>query len=527
MPIEWRREGVQLRRSIRGIAASFLLGAGVLIATQAAAAAPGAPAACSPVLAGLTLSPASVPGGATSTVTATVSCAPAKALTIALVGFGGAHVPAALHVAAGKTAASAAITTTTRTKVLRGWVTGKLGTVSHRAELTIVATPRTCKSPALSAIALPSLAIVGERPVLAVKLSCVPARAVRVSLKSTDVNLPVPATMTVGAYYAAASLALTPRAYLPGQYKSSVSVHDGTKTLAKTITVDPGLAKFSAPATIPGLGFMQVTLTGKAPAAGTVITFKSSSAAVVMPATLTMPAGTDQEVFDPTSVGKVSANTVVTLSATLGGRTLTSTTEVLGPWAPGDPVTVSPDPVSPIYGATADDQFTVQLGNPAPAGNVDVQLSADSPAVEVYPRTAIIQQGAMTPTLPFDIGIGSVTSPVHATLTFTLSTMEGDVAVPVAVTFEPGLAAVTVPPAITGGDSATGTITLAGPVDVASTVSLQSSSGSLTVPPSVVIQPGQSSVTFPISTQAGASAQQVTIQAFLGGDNLDAETTLS
>jgi hypothetical protein len=217
---------------------------------------------------------------------------------------------------------------------------------------------------------------------------------------------------------------------------------------------------------------------------------------------------------------------VVTLSAALGGRTLTSTTKVLGPWAPGDPVTVSPNPVSPVYGATVDDQFTVQLSNPAPT-NADVTASSDNPAVGVETRTAVISPGDTTPTLPFDVGTASVTSAVHATLTFTILTTAGEVTVPVALTVEPGLTSVTVPSTIPSGDSATGTITLVGPVDVASTVSLQSSSGSLTVPSSVVIQPGQSSVTFPIGTQAGASGQQVTIQAFLGGEGLAAETTLS
>jgi hypothetical protein len=517
---------VKPRRSISGIAVFTLVVAAVVIATQSAWATLGAPAACSPTLQGVTLAPASAPGGATSTVTATVSCAPAKALTVALVGFNGAHVPAALHVAAGKTSASGTITTATRTKAAQGWITEKLGTVSQRARLTIGVTPKTCKSPALSAIALPSLTFVGDRPVLAVKLSCVPATAVRLSLKSTDANLPVPAALTVGAYYGTASVALTPRAHQPGQYKSTVSVHDGARTLAKAITVDPGLSRFSVPATIQGFGEMQVSLTGKAPAGGAVVTFKSSSSTVVMPAALTIPAGADQEVFVPTSVGQVTADTVVTLSAALGGRTLTSTTKVLGPWALGDPVTVSPNPVSPIYGSTVDDQFTVQLSNPAPA-NVDVTASSDNPAVEVETRTAVISPGNTTPTLPFDIGTASVTSPVHATLTFTILTTAGEVAVPVSLTVEPGLATVTVPSTITSGDSATGTITLDGPVDVASTVGLQSSSGSLTVPSSVVIQPGQSSVTFPISTKAGASGQQVAIQAFLGGEGLAAETTLS
>jgi hypothetical protein len=384
-----------------------LLVAGVVIAMQPAQATLGAPAACSPTLRGVTLAPASVPDGASSTVTATVSCAPAKALTVALVGFNGAHVPSALHVAAGKASASGTITTATRTKAVLGWITEKLGTASQRALLTIGVTPKTCKSPALSG--------------------------------------------------------------------------------------------------------------------GTKVTLKSSSSTVVMPATVTIPAGVDEEVFAPTRVGNVTANTVVVLSAGLGGRTVTSTTKVLGPWALGDPVTVSPVRAGPVYGGTIDVQFSVQLGDPAPATYVNVTASSDNPAVEVETRAADI----FNTTTTIDVDTASVTSSVHATLTFTLQTLAGAETVPIALTVEPGLATVTVPSTITSGDSATGTVTLAGLVDVATPVSLQSTSGSLTVPSSVVIQPGQSSATFPIGTKAGASGQQVTIQAFLDDENLDAETTLS
>ena len=420
---------MKARRSISGIAVFALLVAGVVTAMQPAQATLGAPAACSPTLRGVTLAHASVPGGASSTVTATVSCAPAKALTIALVGFNGAHVPSALHVAAGKTSASGTITTARRTKAVRGWITGKLGTASQRVQLTIGVTPKTCKSPVLSAISLPSLSFVGNRPVLAVKLSCVPASAVRLSLKSTNANLPVPATVTVGAYYGTASVALTPKAYQPGQYKSTVSVHYGTRTLVKAITVDPGLSLFRVPATILSDPVqMQVSLTGKAPAGGTKVTLKSSSSTVIMPATLTIPAGADEGVFAPTSVRNVTANTVVTLSAVLGGRTLTSTTKVLGPWALGDPVTVSPVRVGPVYGGTIDVQFTVQLGNPAPATYVDVTASSNNPAVEVETRTAVIFGGGTTTTIEVDTA--DVTSAVHATLTFTLQTLAGAETVP-------------------------------------------------------------------------------------------------
>ena len=59
------------------------------------------------------------------------------------------------------------------------------------------------------------------------------------------------------------------------------------------------------------------------------------------------------------------------------------------------------------------------------------------------------------------------------------------------------------------------------------TVALQSDMGVLQVPSSEVIQPGQSSVTFPITTSTGAAGDQVSIQADINGDALATTVTLS
>jgi hypothetical protein len=81
------------------------------------------------------------------------------------------------------------------------------------------------------------------------------------------------------------------------------------------------------------------------------------------------------------------------------------------------------------------------------------------------------------------------------------------------VTIEPSLASVTLPATIVGGQSDTGTVTLAGAPDVAETVDLESTWGILTVPLSVTIPAGQTSVTFPITTVAVTSDSQVTVVA--------------
>jgi hypothetical protein len=520
--------------TVRAAAAAAVAVTGVVIPARIAVSAPAV--TCSPSLQKVALSPASVPGGAGSAVTATLSCATPRALTIGLKGFAGVSVPSALHVAVGKSSASAGIATATTKTARRGWIVATLGSVRHQALLTIGVTPRTCPSPVLASATLPALATVGDHPVLALRLSCAAGAAVHLSVKSGNANVPVPATVTIGRYYSAANIALAPKAAPSGQYKSTITVHYGTRTLTRVITVNPGISKLVvSPFPNHVNGFMaDIVLTGNAPAGGTTVTLKSGNSAVVMPASITIPAGFAFEVTGPTTISGVTQNTVVTLSATVGSRTASATVTVYAPWNTSDTLTISPAFVAGpviLYGQTVQDQFTVELSNPAPSSaaggstGVTVAISSDNPdvVVEGASRTVLIQAGFTTATAL--VGTASVASPVHAHLTATVGGTAVSASVP--VTLEPGLTAVTAPATITGGDSATGTITLAGSVDVASTVELTSSSDNLTVPASVVIQPGQSLVTFPITTTAGAPGQQVIIHASLPGSDGGTTVTLS
>jgi hypothetical protein len=71
---------------------------------------PAGAATCQPALKGLTLSPASVPGGAPATAKVTLSCKAPAAVKVGLAGFTGAAAPRYVRVARSKTTGTAAIT---------------------------------------------------------------------------------------------------------------------------------------------------------------------------------------------------------------------------------------------------------------------------------------------------------------------------------------------------------------------------------------------------------------------------------
>jgi hypothetical protein len=483
--------------------------------TQAAAI-----AACTPGLKSISLRPASVPGGAPSTVTATLTCAPTTAQTIALTGFSGAQVPASVQVPAGKISASGTITTATRTNAVSGSITGTLGQTSQQAVLAIRVTPKTCTSPALSAVSLPSLAYVGDHPALKVKLSCATASPVQVSLASTAAPasapaVPVPATVTIGEYYSSASITLAPMAYEPGQYASTVSASYGGATLSSTVTVDPGLSVFSnsPDSCSPNDVNLEILFTGSIPSSGLTVNLKSDNPAITVPATVafSQPGSLGGGVTGVT-VNSVSAKTKVTLSATLGTRTLTVSVVLIPPWQSGDKITLRPSPgPGPYYGPSDGYEYLVQLSNPAPAGGNGLTGTAttDDPSdVQIGDSEVLVSAGCDNSAFSFSVPYES--HPVHATVTVSL----GGSTATASLTIEPSLASVTLPAAIVGGQSATGTVTLAGAPDKTETVYLQSTWGILTVPGSVTIPAGQVSVTFPITTVPVTSDSQVNVEAW-------------
>jgi hypothetical protein len=509
-------------RAATGLLIPVLLGtaAAVAVPVQAAVSAPAA--TCSPRLQKVALSPAAVPGGAGSTVTATLNCATPRALTIGLKGFAGVSVPAAVHVAAGKSSASAGIATATTKTARRGWIVATLGGVRREALLSVGVTPRTCASPVLASATLPALAYVGDHPVLALRLSCVAGAPVHVSVKSSNASLPVPATVTIGKYYSAVNVSLTPRAFQPGQYQATITVHYGTKTLTRAITVNPGLSLFTAPADScsPNSIHPDIQFTGLIPAGGLTVKLKSDNPAITVPATasFTQPGSIGAEVPGVT-VNPVSVNTKVTLSATLGSRTLATSVTLLRPWTSGDKITLAPYPgPGPFYGPSFGYEVLVNLSNPAPLDNgLAGTATSDHPGdVQNLESQVSVAPGCTDGVVSFEVPYEA--HPVHATVTVTLG---GSTAM-TSVTIEPSIASVTVPATITGGQSATGTVTLAGAPDAPDTVNLQSDWGILTVPNSVTIPAGQTSATFPITTVPVDSDSPVSISAWhtVGGSQL-------
>jgi hypothetical protein len=502
----------------RAVLVALVLAAAMMICAprQAASA-----ASCQPALSKITVSPASVPGGATSKAAVTLSCNAPAAVTLHLSAFSGVRVPSAIRVKRGKSEVTAVIGTAVRASTRHGDIEATLGGTHRRAALTVTRTPPSCRTPSVVAFGSPRVMYVGTRSAATIKLRCAPTAPIRVSLESTDPDLPVPATVVIGRYYDSATVPLMPKADEAGRYSARLTVRYKSKALERSITVDPGMSLFSIPpCSEPNCVQPEVLFTGNVPAGGLTVQLASNNPAIVVPATYTAPAGSVGGGFNVT-VKPVTKNTTVTLSATFGGRTLRATTVLLPPFGPGDTVTLSAEATSgPIYGQEYDLEYIALLSNPAPASGETVTFSASDPSIELQSTSDYISPGFDDGYV--DVNTADITSPVHATLTATVA----GITATLPITIEPGLASVSVPATVTGGDSFTGTVSLAGPVDTATTVALQSTWGIVSVPGLVTIPAGQSSATFKATTVAVTSDSDVNINAMLGSTLLSSNTVV-
>jgi len=166
-----------------------------------------------------------------------------------------------------------------------------------------------------------------------------------------------------------------------------------------------------------------ITLDGPAPS-DTVIKLTSSSSAVIVPATITVPAGSDSVSFG-ISTNAVTALTQGTIKASYNGGNLSQSIKVepIGVQS----VSISPNPVTGGSSATG----TVTLEAAAAPGNITVSFTSSNMAVVSTPASITISAGSQT-------GIFTVnTSHVTKSTTVTLKTTANGVTKSVKLTVTP------------------------------------------------------------------------------------------
>jgi len=180
------------------------------------------------------------------------------------------------------------------------------------------------------------------------------------------------------------------------------------------------------------------------------------------------------------------------------------------------------DPTSVTAGGTA--RGTVVLSRPAGAGGTVVELRSSNPTLAWCAAQITIPQGQTTGV--FDIrtaanGAGS------ATITASSGGVSRTATLQVVSPFRVQSVAVS-PAAITGGRSATLTVRLTMPAPAGGVrVSLQSNAPQASLPASVIVPAGQSSVSVQVATHPVAQRVHATLTAALNGSQASTTLTIS
>jgi len=357
----------------------------------------------SAVVSSLTLSPASVTGGANSTATVRVNgVAPAggASVTLSSANTSVATVPASVTIPAGSTSTTFTIATSAVSTTATSVITAIYGA---NAIATLTVNPVLVSSVSLS----PTTVVGGNNSTATVRLNGVaPSGGVVVSLNSSNtIAATVPASITVPAGSSSNTFIVTSL----GVASSTTSVITATFRASATATLTVTAATLSSvtrtPSSVIGGNNSTgtVTLTGSAPPTGAVVTLSSSNtAAVQVPVSVAIGAGSRTATFTITT-GGVASQTTSTITASYSGvnRTTTLTVTIAALSSLG----LNPSTVKGGTSSTA----TLTLNGAAPPSGVAVSITSSNTSVAQVPGSVIIPAGSKSATFTV------TTSPVTAT----------------------------------------------------------------------------------------------------------------
>jgi len=252
----------------------------------------------------------------------------------------------------------------------------------------------------------------------------------------------------------------------------------------------------------------EVTLDGSAPAGGMKVTLASSDRAFLRcPDSITVPAGLAKAKFSVKTV-KVTEVKTGTITATMGEKSFSQDVAVV----PIGLVRLTLNPTAVDGGQTVDGEVEISL--PAPTGGAVVRVATDNKKVADVAWAVYIPEGETVSTFTI------TTFPVTKASTVRIRAAYPGPTKYASLTVNPPFALSSValsPSTIKGGNTVTGTITMAKPATSDTVVNLTSSIPSAaSVPATVTVLAGSSTATFTVTTYPVTSSKNPVISAKYG-----------
>ena len=470
-------------------------------------------------LASLAITPAEVVGGLTATGTVTlVNPAPAAGAVVTVTSTDAvvAPVPPTVTVPAGQISVDFPINTTA-TKGTSVTVTATYQGDTQKMSLKVDPAPVVIV-PASVSFSPPSVSGGSTSQGTVTLIGPAPQGGLVVTLTSSDLSVPVPASVSVPAGSTTVGFTVTtvPVAQV---VTATVTASANGGTASGTLTVlAPELERvLLTPATLPGGQTVTGTLTLTLPASagGGIIALSSNNpAAAAVPASATIPAGGTTTTFTITTKA-VPTTAIVTISATFAGLTQKAKLEVRAARL----TAISVAPASLTGGTPA--VGTVTLDSPvAVAAGLVIALSSSDPSGKL-PATVTVPLGATTATFPLTTSV--VAAPVSDTLTASLDGFNKTAVLSVQPIQVTNLTLA--PAAVIAGVPSVGTVTVNAPAPPGGLlVTLTQTGAGEILPASATVPAGATSVTFSIGTPLAGT---VTIAAIVGGQTRTASLTVT
>jgi len=365
-------------------------------------------------------------------------------------------------------------------------------------------------------VALSPTAVVGGTSLTGQVVVSVPAGAsgetVTFSSNTTAAKPPVSAPMPAFGSYLTFPITTIP---VDSATVATITAKVGANSQSATVTVNaPTLTSvaFTPSSVVGGIaGSLTVNLSSAAgPDAAVAL---SGPGPWLLPSSVVVPAGQSSGTFSIATAG-VNVSTTPTVSAKYGSITRTSTLTIM-------PAAISTYTATyaSVVGGTAEGSTLTLNGKAGLYGDI-VTFSSTGPVVLPAPVSVTYETTSAA--------ISISTQPVSVATAASVTAKMGTVAKTINFTVTPApIAAVSLPSAVLGGNSASCTISLSGLAGASGDTVTLSGTGSWTVPASEKVAAGATSVVFSFPTKAVSASGTATITATLGTSKVTASTTIS
>lgn len=335
---------------------------------------------------------------------------------------------------------------------------------------------------------------------------------------SADSTVQVPATLTIPEGSSSAQFTVSVN-IVSSDTAANVSATQNriTDTVNLKILAPKLNSVFALQTPVVGGSVMQgaVTLSGNAPKGGITVSLSSNVKNFAIPTSVVIPAGEHQGVFAVTTPIE-STDTPVTISASVGGVTLTTNVTVLA--ATLQSLTLSSPSV--IGGSQAAIAGALTFNGPTPTSGVIVKLSSNMTSVATVPASMTVKLTGTSLVAYFTVSHLVVKSSQAVTVTASVGSKSYTAALqvnPFAIT-----SLTMTPNQVYGGAPSTGVVILNASPNAKTgsvVVALSSTLNSVTVPGTIKVTTDQTSAKFTVSTLALAKDSSATITATLGSSS--------